>query len=271
MPMHSNTCMRKQKGQALIEFIYLSLAMVPLFLLMPMIGKYQDVSHATQMASRYVALDAIAHNSASSTGNKTPAVISNEVRQRFFGNSEAFIQATDGQTNVLPVNPVWRTPFGQRLIASSADIQITFGDQDKAWPSPTQGYVGASDRKIFNQQNLSGLALADRMGLPSNGMFQANVSVRLANLPNGLSLIEPFNNINLQITRSTVVLHDTWAANNPATVEQRSAELVPVAQGLRDIESELDLLVQGVDMGRAGPRFNRLDRWRDMVPGDRIL
>lgn len=44
-----------QRGQALTEFLVISVAMVPLFLLMPVIAKYQDVSHSTQMASRYSA------------------------------------------------------------------------------------------------------------------------------------------------------------------------------------------------------------------------
>ena len=44
-----------QQGQALTEFLVASLVVVPLFLLIPMIGKYQDMAHNTLMASRYVA------------------------------------------------------------------------------------------------------------------------------------------------------------------------------------------------------------------------
>lgn len=42
-----------QQGQALAEFPAISVAMVPLFLLIPVIAKYQDISNSTQMASRY--------------------------------------------------------------------------------------------------------------------------------------------------------------------------------------------------------------------------
>jgi hypothetical protein len=52
----------RTRGQALTEFLLVSLALIPLFLLLPMIGKYQDINHATQMASRYAAFDAILRN-----------------------------------------------------------------------------------------------------------------------------------------------------------------------------------------------------------------
>lgn len=260
-----------QRGQALVEFLYVALLMVPVFLLLPMIGKYQDVSHATQMASRYAAFDSMAHHAGTTAGLKAPEVMANEIRQRFFGSSQAFIQAADGQAASAPHNPAWQTPFGQRLIASpEKDIRVTYGNPGRT--QPADGYLDASDRGIFNQQGSTGAGLANAMKLPGGGLFQVNVSVRLANLPDQLALIEPFSRINLDISRATVVLHEAWSANHPNTVETRTAALVPVAQELRNMEPALDLLIQGVDdMGRVrAPRFNRLDQWRDLVPRDRI-
>lgn len=248
-----------QRGQALVEFLYVSLAMVPVFLLLPMIGKYQDVAHATQMASRYAALDSIAHHNGTSAGQKSPEVLANEIRQRFFGQSHDLIQATDGQAGPLSSNPAWQTPFGRPLIAAPEEVDVT-----------TAGAIGTDDTAIFNSPGITGAGLAHSMQLPAGGLFRADVAVQLANLPAQLALIEPFDSINLIISRRTVILHDTWAANHPAAVEHRVVALVPVAQELRHIESTLDLLVRGVDMGRAGPRFNRLEMWRDMVPSDRI-
>lgn len=248
-----------QRGQALVEFLYVSLAMVPVFLLLPMIGKYQDVAHATQMASRYAALDSIVHHNGTVTGQKGADSLANEIRHRFFGQSRDLIQATDGQVVQPPSNPAWQTPFGRPLIAAPNDVSVN-----------TVSGLGASDRDIFNQQGTTGAGLANRMQLPAGGLYRANVAVQLANLPDQLSLIEPFNDLNLNINRHTVILHETWSANHPSTVEQRTATLVPVAQDLRSIESTLNTLVQGVDMGRSGPQFNRLEMWRDMVPSDRI-
>ena len=61
-------------GQALTEFLVVSLVLIPLFLLIPMIGKYQDISHATQLASRYAAFDAVLRND-SENAWKTPALL----------------------------------------------------------------------------------------------------------------------------------------------------------------------------------------------------
>ena len=36
------------RGQALTEFLVISLVLISLFLLLPVIGKYQDISHASQ-------------------------------------------------------------------------------------------------------------------------------------------------------------------------------------------------------------------------------
>ncbi len=266
---------KRTKGQALVEYLYVSLAMVPLFLLLPMIGKYQDVSHATQMASRYVALDSMANHTGTMAGDKDAGVIANEIRQRFFSGSRVLIRARDGQTVALASNAAWRTPFDQPLIAQPEDIRVTFGLNHR--PLPSQGFDAATDRDIFNQSGTTGAALANRMNLPGSGLFQANVSVRLANLPTDLEMIKPFDTLNLVLKRSTVVLHETWAADGPERVETRTAELVPVGQALKNLEPAIDLLVnhfEDMDINEIGrippPRFNRLATWRDMVPSDRM-
>ena len=40
---------RQMRGQALTEFLVISLVLIPLFLLLPVIGKYQDISHASRL------------------------------------------------------------------------------------------------------------------------------------------------------------------------------------------------------------------------------
>lgn len=63
---------RRQAGQALVEFLAMAAPLLGLFLLMPMIGKYQDIAHATQMASRYAAFDATVHNDAAGGSSRLP-------------------------------------------------------------------------------------------------------------------------------------------------------------------------------------------------------
>ena len=82
------------RSQAPTEFIVIAPALVPLFLLIPLIGKYQSISHATAMASRYVAFDAMANN-AGMGGYQPRAQLEQKVHCRFFSNSNAPIKTND--------------------------------------------------------------------------------------------------------------------------------------------------------------------------------
>ena len=251
---------RRQRGQALTEFLVISLVLIPLFLLVPMIGKYQDISHATQMASRYAAFDAVLRND-SHNSVKPPAQLAAEVRQRFFGVASAAIA-----TNIAP-NPAqvpalrddWEDPYGNKLIVAPENIALTFGvdhgpDQDNA-------YSRAGDTTIF--------PLAEFAKLSSKGIYRANVAVTLANLPAGLRSIEPFDQLNLRIERHASVLPDPWTANSPSQTENRASGLAPIATLMP--EAIIKLAVDVIDMKKVtAPVFGDLKRWRDLVPLDRL-
>ena len=187
---------RRQQGQALTEFLVISIAMVPLFLLLPMLGKYQDINHAAQAASRYLAFDATTRNgSQSSDGFKPPAQLADEVRRRFFSNSDAPIKTGDtaGDFNANR-NLFWRDPFGNPLIAQFNKVAVSFGQNA---PSQTNAFSSASDGQIFNTMTL---ANASSLGLPSPGIFTGNVAVTLANLPPVIKTIVPFDTIDYRFS-----------------------------------------------------------------------
>ena len=91
---------RTQTGQALIEFLVVALALLPLFLLIPVIAKYQSIAQATQMASRYAAFDA--------------PIKTGDVAGDFKANQNLF----------------WRTPHDKPLIANFSDVTVTRSQQD---------------------------------------------------------------------------------------------------------------------------------------------
>ena len=51
------TARAQQSGQALVEFLAMALALVPLFVLIPLVGRLQDQAHAVEMSSRFAAFD----------------------------------------------------------------------------------------------------------------------------------------------------------------------------------------------------------------------
>ena len=256
-----------QCGQALAEFLVLSLALIPLFLLMPMIAKYQDISHASQMASRYVAFEATTRNDVQgANGYKSPTQLADEVRRRFYGNSDAAIKTDDTAGDFdANRNLFWRDPYGKPLIAKFNDVAVSFGNGGVVHSA---AFSAANDGSPFNLP----LVNAQNMGLKAQGIYTANVSVSLANLPSGIKSVEPFDNINLSVQRHTSLLFDPWSASDPNQTETRSGKMAPLDAALSAIQPAVALAILPVDLGRIdAPKFGKLAEWRDVVPADRLV
>ena len=256
-----------QRGQALTEFLVLAVALVPMFLLVPMIAKYQDLSHATQLASRYVAFDAINRGGlAGDNAWSPPAVLADEVRRRFYSNSDAPIKTGDVAGDFdANRNLFWRDPYGHPLIKSFSDVTLSFGDGES---TQTAGFSAASDATVFNKIPL---ANAKHIGLASPGIYTANVSVALANLPAGIRSIEPFDKLDLSIQRRTSLLFDPWNSTTTARTENRVATLAPLNSLLNTIDPLIKLAIGYVDLTEVeAPKFGKLSLWRDAVPADRL-
>jgi hypothetical protein len=238
--------LQSQSGQALTEFLVVAIALVPLFLLIPVIAKYQDIAYSTQMASRYAAFDGMVRN-ASQHSAKSIDQLQDEVRRRFFSNSNASIKTQDvaGDFNSNQ-NLFWRTPADQPLIERFTDVVVTRTSQVSSDVKPF----------IFN--------------LGGKGISTVNVKVRLANLPSGLQFYEPFDKINLEINRSTSVLLDGWTGKNPVDVEQKVARVAPNFTALSSLSAAIDPIMMLVEPGITPPKLGRLDFWRDDVPLDRL-
>jgi hypothetical protein len=254
--MHRQGAGTAMRGQALTEFLVVSLVLIPLFLLLPVIGKYQDINHASQMASRYVAFDAVLRND-SNNSHKSPTQLKDELRQRYFGDAQAGIRS--GPEQEVRLRQYWNDPYGNPLIRDPADIALSFGANHG--DSHADGYSSASDTRLF--------PWASRVGLSTRGIYRANVAVRLANLPAGLRSIEPFDTLDLTIERHASVLPDAWAAASPAQAEQRFGRMAPINAAMP--EQLISLAIKYVDLDRVeAPRFGNLPAWRDVVPQDRL-
>jgi hypothetical protein len=241
-----NRRFQNQSGQALTEFLVVAIALVPLFLLLPVIAKYQDIAHSTQMASRYAAFDGMVRN-ASQNNLKPLAQLQDEVRRRFFSNSEAFVKTHDVAGDFKAnQNLFWRTPGDQPLIEKFTDVEITRTSQS------------ASDTKPFT------------LTLGGSGISTVNVKVKLANLPAGLQFYEPFDKINLEINRATSVLVEGWTGKTPEEVEQKVSGIAPSFTALSNLSPAIDPIVLLVEPGVRPPKLGRLDFWRDDVPADRL-
>ena len=252
------------KGQAVVEFVIFAVALIPLFLLVPLIAKYQDIAHSTQMASRYVAFEAATRNDSSGTF-KPVNQLADEVRQRFFSNPNASIKTNDSAGNFKAnQNLFWRDPNDKSLIADiNSDVTVSFGTGNGSEHSAAFSKI--DDGATF--------VLKNELSLPSRGMYTANVSVRIANLPAGLKFYEPFDKINLTMTRSTSVLIDGWAGSRPGAVQAKlDNPLLSPATLLRPLKPIVTPTVfLAENFGRVNaPKLGELEFWQDVVPADRL-
>jgi hypothetical protein len=266
--IRSKATLSNQSGQAAVEFIVLALALIPLFLLFPMIAKYQDLSHTTQMASRYVAFDAITRNDIQSRdGWKPEEQLADEVRRRFFSNTDAPIKTDDVAGDFdANRNLFWRDPYGNPLIARFSDVGVSFGDNGSSHASGFN--TNTDDGTPFNRLPI---ANANNIGLHARGLYTANVSVALTNLPAGLHAIKPFDQIDLSIQRHTSLLFDTWSSPTTRKTEQRVAHLAPLTTLFAPIKPLITAGLLVVDLANVStPEFGNLEKWRDAVPADRL-
>lgn len=273
-----------QRGQALTELVVMCLVLVPLFLLMPVVAKYQDISYATQMASRYVAFDAIARNDGMSSW-KPVSQLEDEVRRRYFSNSDAPIKTGDVAGDFKANrNLFWSDQNGAPLISNFSDVKVTFGAAG-AGATQSAGFAAASDDTPFSMP--VPINVREQLGLLANGVLTAKVSVKLADLPapagNPAQTYETFKNIGLTITRGTSVVVDTWTAADPATAESRIYKelLTPGTAlnkgGVISVREVVGTAVDLVEMPACfpvcqgkGPKLGKLDYWSDRVPADRL-
>lgn len=244
---------RTQAGQALTEFLVVALAIVPLFLLIPMIAKYQDIGHATQMASRYAAFDATINNP-STSGMKDPAVLAQEVRRRFFSNIDAPIRTNDAAGNFRAhQNAFWRGPNNEPLISDINGVNVNLASAG----SPSSGVSSFVTNNIF--------------GLPDSPMYRGAVSVPLVNLPAGIRSYEPFDRLNLQVERHTTLLVDGWSARDLDTARARVNRMAPAGGALSDATQVLNLPFALIELGQVPrPQIGVLQSWDDVVPADRL-
>ena len=129
-------------GQAMTEtLVTASTILIPLMLLIPLLGKYIDIKHATIQSARYEAWEyTVWYGSQSETPSgfvdgdgsdlmqrsKDPALLQNESRRRFFSGIDATATNTitiepDDMTNPWNKddrNPLWTDHHGDSLIGS---------------------------------------------------------------------------------------------------------------------------------------------------------
>ena len=113
---------KNQKGQAITEFnVVAAFVLVPLFIMIPLLGKFIDMKHSSVQAARYMAWERTVWFEESTRPDKYPArnstarvkiksVLENETRNRFFG------EVSEDELESNKINPLWNDR-GSSLLA----------------------------------------------------------------------------------------------------------------------------------------------------------
>jgi hypothetical protein len=246
-----------QTGQSTLEFIVVSLVLVPLFLIVPLLGKYLDLAQTTQVASRYVAFEGAVHHSSSAAGWKTDAELAAEVRRRFYSRNDLSIKTGDVVSEIdSERNPLWVDHRADALLPDFNQVSV----------QTTKKSIATMFNGVTNMLDFS-----DDFNLPQDNLYSGSVSVQLANVA-GLA---PFDAIDLSMVRKTVVLVDPWAAKGPADISSKvknsGIKTFPY-QVLQVPASILEPVISIFEDGLGGaspPKIGRVDA--DVVPKDRVL
>jgi hypothetical protein len=203
--------LRRCDGQALTEFLVVSIALVPLAILMVMLGKYQSLGTATIAASRTAAFECWAR----------PVACSGEGASEQLG--QLIGPAHFGQPHRPPL---WQDRAGRPLLESIDDVSV------RLEPLVFDAGLATAARRLGAGALFDRLAGPARFGLRiDEGLIRAEVSTRVAASfagNGGFTRLEPFA---LTMRARTAILTDTWQGSGPRE-GPRSLESV-VAQGAR--------------------------------------
>lgn len=263
-----------QRGQAMTEFVMGAvLFLIPVFLIVPMLGKYLDVKSSTIQAARYVAWErTVWYGGASASVSwpskeKTDGEIQNEIRRRIFSENSAISNADKSATSWAGAGrkALWSNHNGTAMLQNYGDVVAAVSNDD------TPG--------IANDILNLAITVADALGpftLEMKGMYtgQVSTSVRTAPINMSLSGNNPLNLGTLTFTDKNVIVSNTWSANGKAHVREQTIGLAPLGIFQKEPLKTV-LTVLQVVMTPFAPEFapGWLDIGKvadDVVPPDRL-
>lgn len=254
---------RLQRGQSMVEMTVLCLVLVPLFLLIPVLGKYIHIRQQAQQATRAAAWEATASRSYAVPGN---AQVRPQLIARHFGAADSKI------TSSVPASSA------ERL---DDPLLNTFSDQPLLQRSDIDLGTYRNDREPGIMGKLTGVISRLPGPFPPNerGLITASMDMRIRDLRttdgHAATYLEPFDTIGLRMRTTSALLTDPWNAagagisgNHPRSVKAQLRNLVPTSnleEGSKMLQGVSSLPLFGV-LGDLKPGHIE----PDVVPMDKL-
>jgi hypothetical protein len=268
----------RQKGQAMAEFVIVAvLFLIPVFLMVPTLGKYIDMKAEVIQGARYAAWErTVWYGGASASpgttwpGNsKTDDEIRNELRARVFSEGSS-IQASDKSARDWTgsgAKAAWYNRDGSSMLDGYDSVTQSMRNDD------TPGIANDLLNLVVTVTSALGT-----FNLEMKGLQAADVSVTAKTLPIGMSLYDDssksFNPGPLTFSDHSAVLSNTWSANGADHVKSQTQGLTPTSIFANPIVKTLWTAAIGVFGALAAPELLLLEIGKvepDVVPPDRLV
>lgn len=265
-----------QRGQAMTEFVITAvLFLVPMFLLIPVLGKYIDMKSEAVVGARYVAWERTVWYGGDSASvdwpgaSKDAGEIANELKQRVFSQN-AGIKADDKGKSAFGGDgepAAWHNRDGSRMLADYNAVTQAIDNQD----SPG----------IVNDVLSLVVSVADAIGpfnLEMKGLQVADVGVSASTLSIGMSLTDDptqaFNPGLLTFSDRCAVMSNSWSANGASHVKSQTQGLTPTSIFQNPVVKTIWDIVRYTFGAVSAPELLFLEVGKvepDVVPPDRLV
>lgn len=240
----------QQHGQAMTEFnIVAAFVLVPVFILIPLVGKYIDIKHASVQSARYMAWErTVWYEQNTIPRDSTPPVksaevIRNEAQNRVFGQATSSIDSRLDRTALSDsnLNLLWTDNAGQPLV-DAGNVNTDYSQENTDTPSIV--YAGFETFTTSIDTIPNKLASYLPFDVPSSditskfnydGLYETDVKVAI----NNITGLETFDSINLVMTNNrAAILTETWEAQDQDQFSEWSEDFVAAnALGLKHFVS----------------------------------
>ena len=251
--------LKKQLGQSMTEFVVgASFVMVPLFIIVPVVGKYIDMKLATVQSARYATWEYTANYidkrdqpegfggvSSNMLPVKSAAVVRNEAKQRFFSDTSLPIDSNNDRNgyDANRRNPLWTYHNGLPMYDEGDGETVGVFGSDRTPDKLGLGYVVGTIGKItdvvgeilqFFGANAKFDAINPDENFSVDGTFSSRLSIPVENAPSYTVLQgtrDPLfgSDLNLRMTAKAGVLSESWGAGGKAHTVYQAGGLIPTS------------------------------------------
>ena len=264
----------RQRGQALAEFtIAAAFVLIPLFLMIPLLGKFMDMKATTIQAARYAAWERTAWYGSSewAVGQKSDAQIQSEVQQRFFSDAPtAPLRSTDqNQTGAVGGKQLWHDHAGTSMLSTYS----AGAGQGGQTPGTMDVFLSGVQKIV----NVIDSVLGTKFKLDMKSLYTSTVNLNTANT-SAITLATGSGSSGFtapNFVMSQVLVANGWSANGPDFVKAQTEGLAVLSLAQRSPVKEVMDIVQtviGTFVEELKPSSLKLggEILPDYVPPDRL-